>query len=404
MNTFSLAWRNVWRNGRRSGITIAAMSLALLSMLVYSALMQGMLRGSERNLLDLEVGDVQVFALDYRDSPSLYDRVGNADDLIDRLEADGLRATSRMLGSGLVAAGENSAGANFRGVDVERDAAVSRVHERVVSGEWLSTDDPQGVVLGRRIARILGVDIGGELIVVSQAADGSTANDLFEVRGVLGVVADNVDRTGVYMVDDAFRELMAVPDGAHQLIVRRPEGASLAQTAERVKTAAPELDVMTWRELMPMVASMLDSSAASMMIMMLIVYTAIGIVILNAMLMAVFERIREFGVLKAIGVGPGALLQIILFETLVMTACAIAAGLLLSAPALWYLSSHGIDLGAMTGVSMGGMAFDSVWRAEVEPGTFVAPIVTLVAIVAVAGIYPAMRAAFINPLKAMRHR
>jgi putative ABC transport system permease protein len=403
MNPLALAWRNVWRNRRRSVVTMLAMGFGLVAMISYAALITGYLHGMERNVLDLEVGDVQVFALDYQDRPSLYTRVPDPAELVERLEEAGHPASARLLGSGLAAAGDNSAGVALRGVDVERDRRVSQVGEHVEHGQWLDAGEPTGVVLGRRLANILGVSPGDELVVVSQAADGSMANELFEVRGILRGIADNVDRAGVYMTTDAFRELMELPDGAHQLIVRRLPGQTLAETGEAVRAIAPELDVMTWRELMPMLASMLDSSEGAMIFMFVIVCIAIGIVILNAVLMAVFERIREFGVLKALGVGPGTVLSIIVMEVGIMTALATCVGMLCSWPLLWYLTVHGIDLGNLANTAIAGVAWDPVWRASVQRSNFVIPLVTLWVVVGLATTYPAMRAAFVQPVEAMRH-
>ena len=404
MNPLALAWRNVWRNRRRSLVTMLAMSFGLVAMITYAALITGYLHGMERNVLDLEVGDVQVFALDYQDKPSIYRRIADPSELVDRLERSGYPASARLLGSGLAAAGDNSAGVALRGVDVERDARVSRVGEHVERGRWLEAEDARGVVVGRRLASILGVSPGDDLVVVSQAADGSMANELFVVRGVLRSVAENVDRAGVYMTDEAFRELMELPAGSHQLIVRRLPGQSLADTGEAVRALAPELDVMTWRELMPVLASMFDSSEGAMIFMFFIVCTAIGIVIINAVLMAVFERIREFGVLKAIGVGPMAVLAIIVLETVIMASLATLGGVLASVPLLWALTVHGIDLGSMGNAAIAGMAWDPVWRASVQPSNFTLPIIVLWVVVMLAAAYPGLRAALVQPVEAMRHR
>ena len=276
-------------------------------------------------------------------------------------------------------------------MDVERDRFVSKVYERVVDGQWLEAGDDDGIVLGTRLSRILGAGPGDELVVVSQAADGSMANDLYTVRGVLGSIAEDVDRGGVYMTLPAFRELLVVPTGGHQLIVRRPEGQTLSQTADGVAAAAPELEVLTWRELMPIIASMFESTRGAMVFMFVIIYTAIGILILNAMLMAVFERIREFGVLKALGVGPASVLTIIMLETWIMAAVAIVIGLLMSAPTLWYLSVHGIDLSSTAGMTIQGLAWDPHWRANVSAASFSGPLVSLVFMVTLATLYPAIR-------------
>ncbi len=404
MGTLRLAWRNVWRNTRRSGVTIAAMSLALFIMVVYSGLVEGYLAGMERNILDLELGDVQVFHAGYRRDPSLYKLIEDADAVVQRLEGAGYPAAPRLLGAGLAAAGETSAGVQLRGIEVDRDRRVSEVGAHVRQGAWLSPDHPHGVVLGKQLARTLEVGVGDELVVLGQGADGSMANDLYRVRGILQGIADGVDRAGVYMTAAAFRELLVVPTGAHQIIVRRGAASSLDAAAADIEKIVGEGDVSTWRALVPGLASMLDASHSGMLLMFLIVYTAIGVVLLNAMLMAVFERVREFGVLKALGVGPFGVWRLVFAESVIMMIAALVIGLTLCVPALWYLSAVGVDMSVFGDFSVAGIAWDPIWRAAINRHTFTGPILTFVVVVICAVVYPAARAATISPLAAMRHR
>jgi ABC-type lipoprotein release transport system permease subunit len=404
MGVFKMAWRNVWRNRRRTIVTVAAMSLALLSMIIYAGLIEGYLKGMERNVLDLEMGDIQVFAPDYRTDPSLHKRIEKPDALLGELDHAGYRASARLLGAGLAAAGDTSAGVMFYGIDIERDARVSEICEHVAEGAWLDRADPSAVVIGRRLARILGIGLDDEIVVLSQAADGSMANELYRVRGVLKTISDVVDRAGIFMLASTYRELMVVPDGAHQITVRHPEGVELDHAAATVSEIAGELDVKTWRQLMPTLASMIDSMRAISFVMYFITYVAIGIVILNAMLMAVFERIREFGVLKAIGTGPAGVLGLILTESAIQTALAVVVGGALSIPSLWYLTTKGIDLSGFGDMSLAGIAFDPVWRTVVNVHTFTGPVVMMVVVVMLAVLYPALKAAFIRPVTAMRHQ
>ncbi len=405
MKSLTMAWRNVWRNSRRTLAAIAATSLGLWAMIVYSGMAAGYLGRMERHVLDVEMGDIQVHHAEYVKTPSLYDRIEDPDALLASLDEAGLPAAPRLLGSGLAAAGDSSAGVSLIGVDVERDGAVSLVGKSVTAGHWLDPSAPSEVVIGRKLAKMLNLDVGGELVVLSQAADGSTANDLYTVGGILGGVSDAVDRGGVYMVEDAFRELMVVPDGTHEIIVRRTPSGDLDATANQVRAWAPELETKTWRELKPTLASMLDSAAGGMAAMFVIVYAAIGIVILNAMLMAVFERVREFGVLKAIGVSPRGVLALIYLETVIQTGIAIVIGIGLAIPANWYMTTKGLDLSAsMGGLSVMGTTMDPVWRSAVTVDTYVQPTVALVIIVLIAVTYPALRAAFIKPITAMRHQ
>ncbi len=402
MQSLVLAWRNVWRNSRRTIAAIAATSLGLWAMIVYSALAEGYLVRMESQILDVEMGDVQAFHVEYRKNPSIYHRIEDPDGLLRRLEKAGLDAAPRLLGSGLAAAGESSAGISMQGVDLERDPSVSDIHQHVAEGQWLDAARPGEVVIGRRLGQMLGVGLGDEIVVLAQGADGSMANDLFVVRGILKGVSDAVDRGGIYMAEAAFRELMVVPDGVHQVIVRRG-AAPLDAAAGQVRELAPELEAKTWRELKPTLASMLDSSRGALVAMFLIVYAAIGIVILNAMLMAVFERVREFGVLKAIGVSPAGVLRLIYLETMIQTAIAVVVGVLLSLPANWYLTHYGIDLsGSMENLTLMGSTIDPIWRSRVTVESYTGPIITLLIIIAIAVTYPALRAAFIRPIEAMR--
>jgi ABC-type lipoprotein release transport system permease subunit len=403
LDVFKIAWRNLWRTRRRTLVTQAATTLALLVMILYSGLMEGYLRGMERKILDLEIGDVQVFAEDYRDHPSIYTRIEQPDALLDTLDEAGLAATARLLAFGMAAAGDSSAGVSLRGVDLARDARVSLVHKEVAGGRWLDPGDPKGVVVGRRLARTLGVKPASELVVLTQGADGSMAYDLYVVRGVLRGISDATDRTGIFMTAAAFRELLVVPDGVHQIIVRRTSDVDLVAAAVLVRSLARQHDVQTWRQLLPTLSSLLDSMRGVMVAMSLIGYIAIGILILNAMLMSVFERVREFGVLKALGAGPFDVLKLIVVESAIQTGIAILVGVTLSVPGLMYMTRVGIDFSVVAGVSAMGIAFDPVWRAAVTPAIYTGPIATLVFIVALAILYPALKAALIRPVDAMRY-
>jgi ABC-type lipoprotein release transport system permease subunit len=399
-----MAWRNLWRNRRRSLVTIAAMTLAFASMVVYNGLLEGYMSNMERNIIEIEVGHIQVHAEGYRKRPSLYDKIEMPETILAQLDEAGLVASARLLGPGLAAADESSAGVILRGLNPARDAHVSRIGEHVAAGEWLAHDDPKGVVLGQRLANTLGIDPGAELVVLSQAADGSMANDLFHVRGVLKPITDGTDRAGVFMLDRDFRELMVFPEGAHQLIVRTPNLEELDAATEKVAAVAEPNEVKSWRQLFPTLANMLDTQRGAMAFMFMIVYFAIGIVILNAALMAVYERIREFGVLKAVGMSPMSVFRLILMETVYIVIISLVIGLVVAAPFLYVLATSGIDIGTMAGISIMGVSWDTVWRAEINERTFLGPTITLVFIVFVAVLYPAGKAARLNPIDAIRHQ
>lgn len=404
MNLGKMGWRNLWRNPRRSLVTMGTMAIALCALVLFAGLMQGMQSSLERNVVELETGDVEIFAPGYEERPSIYTRIDDPDALLQRLSHAGYRATARLLASGLAAAGASSAGARLIGVDVARDRQVSRVFSEVASGSWLDPADPKGVVIGRRLARSLGLAPGGEILLLSSAADGSMANQLYRVRGILRGMGDAIDRGGVFLNASAWRDLLVVPSGAHQIIVRRPAGTDLASARAEVARLAPGLEVKSWVELRPTFAQILSTQKAALGLIYFIVYAAVAIVILNAMMMAVFERIRELGVLKAVGMKPVSVFALIAAEGAWQTLLAIGVGLLFAVPLLHLLVHHGIDMSSLAGATVQGVAFDPIWRAEVGRATFLGPIAMLIGAVAIATSFPALKAARLEPVRAMTYR
>ena len=215
-----MAWRNLWRNWRRSGITVAAMTLALIVELLYSGLVTGMVSGMEDDVTEIELGDLQIIKQGYFSKPSLYETVTDHERILTALDEAGYAAAPRLFSGGLAASGEASSGVAFVGLDPVRDARTLALSTAVGEGEWLSpdlddgtNDDPLGVVIGKGLSRTLGAGLGDEVVVLSQAADGSMANELCHVRGILKSVAASMDRGTILMPESTFRELMVLPDG-----------------------------------------------------------------------------------------------------------------------------------------------------------------------------------------------
>jgi ABC-type lipoprotein release transport system permease subunit len=384
------------------------MTLALFVELLYAGLVQGLVIGMTEDATAYELGDVQVFSENYLTKPSLYDVVPDHEHIIEQLEAEGYHATERLFGGGLAASGELSAGALFVGIDPMQDARTMDLHLAMAEGVWLDPTDPHGVVVGRGLARTLALELGDEVVVLSQATDGSIANELFQVRGILMSVAAGMDRSAILMPETTFRELMALPDGAHKIFVRKPVDTDLGDAKASVLAVVGEADggprVKTWKEVSPILAQYIESVSSVIVVLYFIVYVAVGILILNAMLMALFERIREFGVLKAIGYGPGQVFSMMLIEGLVQASIATVLGSLLAVPVAWYMTVHGINVGILGGVQMAGMTMPPVWKAHYTLGAVQVPVLMLFFIVVVAVLYPALKAARLSPLDAMHHQ
>jgi ABC-type lipoprotein release transport system permease subunit len=391
---------------------MGAMAFAASIMILYSSLLDGFLLTMKRNAVDISLGELQIHQKGYRDDPDLYSQVTNLPFLLKELEKSGIYGAPRLYAVGLTAAGENSAGVVIRGVDVDAEKKVTSIDKHVLKGNWLSPGSPREIVIGRKLSKNLGVGIGDEVVLLSQAADGSMANDLYRVRGVLKTIGSTIDSGGFFMVAGEFRTFMLVGDGAHEIALKRMDNSiPLADVKKEVeadlkRAGSQEGEVLSWRELKPVLSQLLQTTDAALLFMLLITYTAIGMVTLNAMLMSVFERMKEFGVMKALGVQPSQIIALIMTEAAIQGIGSAIVALFAGGGISKMVEKNGIDLTGIignSGVSIAGIAMDPVWHGAVSVKSIGAPITVLLVVVGISVIYPAIKAAYISPVSAMRH-
>jgi ABC-type lipoprotein release transport system permease subunit len=316
----------------------------------------------------------------------------------------GVSATARSYGYGLVAAGNKSAGAMFWGVDPKAEMATCRLPHHVARGSYLPDKPGGGVVLGAKLARSLNVKVGDELVVVVQAADGSMGNELFKVRGVFKTAGDQVDRGAAVMHAADFQRLFVSQGRIHEVALNSWNALPPDALADLAKQAAPANEVRTWRKLMPMVSDMLEMYDASGFITSLLFALAAGLGVMNTMLMATYERMREFGIIKALGASGWRILRDVSMEALVLAVVGTTAGALLGVAGAWYFQEVGLNLGDMANdFTIAGMAFDPVMRALLTPRAVIIPVAIMWVVCLVSALYPASLAARLDPVKVI-HR
>jgi ABC-type lipoprotein release transport system permease subunit len=365
------------------------------------------MRAMEINALAMETGEIQIHAPGYRHDPDIYTVIDDPAAVMTAAEKMGFAATARLLGNGLAAARENSTGVSIRGIEPRQEDQVTLLHNHVQAGSWLSPANRGEVVLGRRLASILDVRPGSEVVLVAQAADGSMANNLFTVRGVLKSVGQGVDRGGLFISAADFREFFVLDSGAHEIVLqRRDRQVPLAQATRMVADMFPGLEVKDWRQLQPTLARLLDLSDVSLVIMLLITYAAVGMLVLNAMLMGVFERFPVFGVMKAVGFSGGGLFAVVFWETLIQVTLATVLALSVGLPLGFYFERHPIDFSFLLQDSslIAGVAFEPQWYTLVTGSSVLMPVLFLYAVSLAAILYPASKAALISPVDAIHHQ
>jgi len=404
MVTLRIAWRNLLRKPRRTAITLAAVALTTGVLIGTLALMQGMIEQMERSATRLVVGDAQVHAPGWRVERSMYKAIDNPDEVLRAAKEHGLLAAPRSYGYGLISSGPKSAGASFMAVDPATERAAFELAQELRDGEFLADTPSRKVVIGRKLAKSLHAEVGSELVAVVQAADGSLGNELFTVAGILKGVGEETDRGGVVIHRADFDELFVAGGRVHEISING-QGRSPEQVVAALGPAAGKAEIRTWRELLPGVSDMLKMSDAGIYLFGMIFVLAAGLGVLNTMLMATHDRIREFGVLKALGATPLRIIKDVAVEGYVLALVATAIGTVLGLAMSWYFQVYGIDLSAFGDAEFGfaGIAWDPLWRAHLLPGHVVNSLLLMWVTCVVASLYPAVKAARLDPAQAMVH-
>ena len=403
-----IAWRNLWRQRRRTALTVSAMAVGISMCMAMFAIIDGVYARMFDVLVAQALGHVQIHHAAWPAEQQLYDTVPNARSTVDALEGTpGVRAvTARLSAAGLAAGAETASGAQFLGIDPVREDAVVGLARRVVRGRWLDASAPTGAVIGVGLADELGLEPGGELVLITQAADGSIGNALFTVVGIMETGSALRDRVGVWTHLAALQDALVLPDQVHEIIVVGDDidGAAALATAAAAVTPPPLL-TRAWYEASPPTAQMLRSQAVGKAVMMVVVFSVAGLGVLNTMLMNVFERTRELGVLKAIGMSPSRVMALVMLEAGLLGGISAVVGVLLGLAVDAYLVVVGVDMSAGgKGMSFGGVAFDPIIRGVIRPDGIWAPVVFVIAVSLLAAVWPGLRAARLQPVDAMRQR
>ena len=382
-------------------ITQFALIVALALMIACSGLTWGLVKQMERNATLLGPGEIQIHHPGYLDDKSIYRVINHPHTLITTIEQLGVQAAPRLHAFGLVSSGENSSGSQIMGIDPVGETRVTEFHNHLFKGSFITQDNH--VLVGKKLAVTLNVSIGDELVIVTQAADGSIGNDLYRIAGILRSISEEIDRSTVMMSLTDFRELFSLPDVATEIVIRRAdETDDLPTLRDRIKNAVPSEEVKTWREMFPAVSDMLELTDVSIYILLTIIYLAGSLIMLNTMLMSVFERIKELGIMMAIGFRPLQVLTLIFLETFLLTLCGALIGLLLGVSLSLYLTYYGLDLTSITeGFSFVGIMAEPHWFAVTTFDTVYPPFIFLFVFSLLAVIYPAIKVSLLKPVDAL---
>lgn len=403
MLTVRLAWRNLWRNRKRTLITVAALSLNTAVCIVTYGLMVGVLAKMQRNATRLTSGEVQIHAPGYRQDRSLYKTLDRPEALLATARAEGFAAVPRSYGHGLISRGAKSAGALFWGVDPAAEQDAFELAGDLAAGAYLGREPAGEIVLGRKLAHALQVAVGDDVIAVVQAADGSLGNDRFRVAGLFSSAGESFDRQTAMIHRADFSRLFATENRVHEIALQGRDRHAPQDMVASIRGRHPGVEVLAWPELSPHFASFLEYMRRVAWLYAFIFALVAGLGITSTMLMATFDRTWEFGVLKALGTTPLRIVRDVAAESLLLALLSTGIGMAGGGAVLWIFRERGIDLSRFIqgAVSFSGVAFDPLLRPVISWAVLLPPVVILWITALAASLYPAVKAARIQPVRAM---
>jgi ABC-type lipoprotein release transport system permease subunit len=381
------------------------MIFGLTMMIVGYTLTDGMLAQMVHYATLLGSGHIQIHHPDYLEDHSMYDTISDPERILAEIGDDNVgMAAPRVYATALVSSGPQSAGAQIWGIDPALERGVTELNLHLESGSWI-LDHPEGtVVLGRNLARTLSAVPGTEIVVLTQAADGSLGNNIYTVTGVLKSIGEALDRGGVIMHMEDLSVLIALDGQVHEIAVRLKNPDLLEKDREilRRNPDISKLDTRDWKQLFPELAQYLRVSSSSMSIILFIIFAVASLGIINTQLMALFERTREVGIMRALGMGPFSVATLVFLETVYMALLASVLGGAIGA--LWSLrlERSGWDISWMGGsFDFIGVAFDPHLYAKLTPLAVFHSIAVMMIVILLATLYPLYRAARISPVDAI---
>ena len=406
----AMAWRNLWRNRRRTVITLAAIVFGVFLSVIMMAMQDRNWADMIRLAARLGAGHVTLQHPEYLDSPTLTRAVEGTGELR-RLAAGNprvIRVVERITGFNMLSTARENIGAGFIAVSPEdEDEETLSLLEAVVEGEFFASAADGGIILGAKLASNLDVELGSRVVYTLTDREGEIVSGLARVSGIIETGSPSVDGGICLLPIDTVRELIGYgPDDAIQVAAFVDDQRVTDRVVADLGAAAPAgVAVLPWHELQPDLAVFIAMKVGGSKVMMLVLALLVAAGIFNTLFVSVMERLREFGIMLAVGFSPGQLFRLVMFESAWLAAVGLAGAALVTIGPYLYLASTGIDMSALVAadqMEIAGVGMSSVMRVGIY-GESVALIGTsALAAILLSGVYPAWRAGHADPVETIR--
>jgi ABC-type lipoprotein release transport system permease subunit len=397
---FKMALRDLGRNRRRSLLSALAVAVGVALLLLMASIVEGEMRGSMQTTIRLRSGHLQVRAASYNeDQVSLdwKDLIADPNAVAAQIKTlpQVVDATPRLLASGIVARGDESRGVQVLGID-PASSVNAPFREGLLAGAFLTAEDRDGVLIGKPLADKLGLTVGDQINLLVNRSDGSVDQQLFTIRGVYSTRTTAFDENTVFMPLAKAQAITQAENHASTIFVMLKD----REQAEAVAAAlrGQDYQVLTWRQMNELVTQLEDFAGAYMVVLYLIVLGITATVVTNTLVMAVFERTREIGILSAIGMKGRRIMAQFLTEGGMLATGGVIGGLILGGIVVAYFNRFGFYVG---NYGFQGMLMEDRIYAFLTLRNAVTLSITAYVITLIASMYPATLAARMEPVEAL---
>ena len=405
MKTIEVSWRNLWRNRTRTNVTIAAVALCIAILIIFQSMIVGLIEKAVFNTTNLVIGEVQIHANGYLNDKSLYKDLKNTEKIKSIAKKNNIGLVERSYGFGLISSGTKSAGTQFWGVNPESELMHFDFAKHINQGTFLNSSSSNKIVLGNKLALSLAAEVGTELVVFVQGADGSLGNDLFYVSGILKNVADNIDRSAAIILENDFNILFSSNNMIHEIALNSKGNFEAEEIQNLMSAEIKNVEIDTWKQLMPTIALMTEKMSVFMRTLFSLIFTiAAGLGVMNTMIMSTYDRMKEFGIIRAIGATPWRIIKQVSLESFILTFIASIIGTVVGLSAALYFQKYGFDVNGQGNLSFGGVVMNPIWKASVSLEIILLPIGLMMLTSILSSLYPASIAARIKPVEAIHYK
>lgn len=408
---FSIAWKNVWRNKLRSSIVIASIIIGLLGGILYLAFAKGMVQQQVSSAIHSEISNIQLHHPQFLINDEIKFVISNPDEKIKAIrEIVGVtEVTSRITSPAMASSAITGTGIFIKGINVEEERKITNINTLLIDGKYFDTKLKNPAVIGEKLATKLKVKVRSKIVVTIQSISGDISYAAFRVAGIYKTNNSNFDLMNVFVQKKDLAKIIGVEETlSTEIAVLLNHNNLTTSVSENIATIFSEdiseekIVVRTWEDISPVLKMMNEMTIQYSMIFVIIILVALSFGIINTMLMAIMERVREIGMLMAIGMNKIQVFFMIMLETIFLSITGGIVGLSLSWVLVTLLGISGIDLSAIA-EGLNSMGYSSYVYPELD-FIYYAQIGGLVIVTAIfASIMPARKALKFNPAEAVRH-